>query len=417
MPPPDGPSAVNSSEVFPAWLTSGRVIGYSRLIAAGYLVLLVVFHLMAARQAADGLPPMVTDFNTFYAVASLLEVNRPEAAYEPAPMLDAERSALAHAYPHLSAGQLTSAPLFTWLYPPATLMLLAPLGRLPYWLAYGLWNSATLLLWLTSVRRILPGAASWSVALALPGTFLNAMFGQMGFLTAGLLGWGLALLGERPALAGIAFGLLTIKPHFGLLLPLALLCGGHWRAIAAAAVTALALSGASLLIFGPAPWAAFLTHAGQGGALMEAGGVPWSLMPTLFPALRLLGVPSGAAYAAQAAAGMAAAAAVAWSWRRRTPIGLKASVLCLATLLALPFAHAYDLVVAMLPLFWLAAKGIRTRMEAVFVVLTALLPFLGPGLGKLGLPVSPLVIGGLLAVVLARVHRSPSFEMSSGSPL
>ncbi len=375
------------------------------MIGAGYLALLIVFHLVAAGQATDGLAPMVTDFNTFYAVAPLLDRHPPAAAYDPVTMQAAERAALRRAYPQLSDRQAASVPLFTWLYPPTTLMLLAPLGRLPYWLAYGLWDCVTLLFWLSAVRRILPGRAGWSVAVALPATFLNGMFGQMGFLTAGLLGWGLTLLAERPVLAGTALGLLTIKPHFGLLLPLALICGGHWRAIAAAATTALALGIASLLLFGPAPWAAFLAHAGQGGALMESGAVPWVLMPTLFPALRLLGLSPPLAYAAQAAAALAAAVAVGWAWRRRGPADLKAAVLCLATLLALPFAHAYDLVVATLPLFWLAGQGFRTRAEVTLAVLTALLPFLGPGLAKLGLPVSPLVIGGFLAVVLLRIHR------------
>ena len=142
--------------------------------------------------------------------------------------------------------------------------------------------------------------------------------------------------------------------------------------------------------------------------MMQSGAVPLSLMPTLYPSLRLLGVPTLAAHAAQSVLAALSALAVAWAWRRRGPIGLKAGVLCLATLLAMPFAYAYDLVLLTLPLFWLAAAGIRTRAEVILAALAALLPFLGPGLAKLDIPIGPLVIGGLLVVTLRRVASQDS---------
>ena len=41
-------------------------------------------------------------------------------------------------------------------------------------------------------------------------------------------------LEARPLLAGLLLGLLTYKPHFGLLFPIALMFGGYWRALFAA---------------------------------------------------------------------------------------------------------------------------------------------------------------------------------------
>src|SRR5207253_7794896 len=58
-------------------------------------------------------------------------------------------------------------------------------------------------------------------------------------------------------LAGILFGLLTYKPHLGLVLPFALLALGAWRAIFAGTVTAIVLVGTSVAVFGLEPWRSY----------------------------------------------------------------------------------------------------------------------------------------------------------------
>jgi hypothetical protein len=371
------------------------------MVTAGYLVLAVILHGMAARQAAEGLTPMVTDFNTFYAVALLEADHAAQAVYDGALMQAAERRAARLAYPGLTERQLSPVPPFVWLYPPTAILLVMPLAALPYWVAYVVWIVVTAAVWVVALHRMRPDPSTLPLALALPATFLNGMFGQMGFLTAGLLGLGLAWLVERPLLAGVAFGLLTVKPHFGLLLPIALVCGGHWRTIGAAALTAVAVAAVSLAAFGPEPWAAFAAHARDGGALLTAGAVPWTLMPTVYPALRLLGLPESLAVGGQTAVALAAVGAVVWAWRRPAAPADRAGVLCLATLLALPFAYAYDLTLLAVPIFWTAA-----RRDVVLPGLAALLPFLGPGLAHLGLPVGPLVIGAWLVVTIGSVNAS-----------
>ena len=54
------------------------------------------------------------------------------------------------------------------------------------------------------------------------------------------VGGGLLLLDRRPVLAGILFGALCYKPHFGMLIPVALAASGRWRAFGAAAASAAA---------------------------------------------------------------------------------------------------------------------------------------------------------------------------------
>lgn len=115
-----------------------------------------------------------------------------------------------------------------------------------------------------------PGAAL--AALAFPAAFWNAGCGQNGFLSAALIAGGLAALERRPVLAGVLFGLMTYKPHLGLMIPLALMAGGCWRALWAAALTALGVAAASLLAFGPEAWFAFAQSVGlmNRGVMVEA---------------------------------------------------------------------------------------------------------------------------------------------------
>ncbi|MGN5509364.1 glycosyltransferase 87 family protein, partial [Campylobacter coli] len=63
---------------------------------------------------------------------------------------------------------------------------------------------------------------------AFPAVWVTEGHGQNAFLTTALMGAGLAGLETRPWLAGVAFGLLTFKPHLGLLIPVLLLLNGRW---------------------------------------------------------------------------------------------------------------------------------------------------------------------------------------------
>jgi hypothetical protein len=75
-------------------------------------------------------------------------------------------------------------------------------------------------------------------------------------LTASLLGASLLSLKRRPILAGVFIGCLTYKPQFGILFPVALAAAHQWRAFASAFVTAAALAGISISVFGTGVWQA-----------------------------------------------------------------------------------------------------------------------------------------------------------------
>lgn len=155
------------------------------------------------------------------------------------------------------------------------------------------------------------------LVLAFPPVIVTLTHGQTAFLVAALLGGGLLLVEKRPWLAGVLIGLATIKPQFGLLVPLALLASGQWRVIAGAAVSALALAGLSALAFGPQVWADWLAITGDAGSATDSGVIGFGKMVSPFAGLRLLGVPGSIAFAVQGAISLAVAAAmVATCWRR-----------------------------------------------------------------------------------------------------
>ena len=82
----------------------------------------------------------------------------------------------------------------------------------------------------------------WALgACVAPATGITLISGQTGYLSGALMVAGLRLLPARPVLAGVMFGLLTYKPQLGVLIPVALVAMGGWRAIAAAAATFAAL--------------------------------------------------------------------------------------------------------------------------------------------------------------------------------
>ena len=131
---------------------------------------------------------------------------------------------------------------YFWSYPPHILLFIWPFGLMPYLAAFALWSVMRLgrvplgggdrrgRAQASSVRRGRAGGRGQSV-----------LIGQNGFFLAALLIGGLINLDRRPLLAGMLFGILTIKPQLGLLLPVMLVLTGRWRVIAAAAATTLVL--------------------------------------------------------------------------------------------------------------------------------------------------------------------------------
>src|SRR3546814_14497034 len=104
------------------------------------------------------------------------------------------------------------------------LLLVWPFGQLPYIWSLAVWSFLWLglYLWTSIVGRSDTKILLLALLLA-PATFANFSGGQNGFLTGALLTGCLRLLGTKPIVACILFGILTVKPQLGILLPFALL--------------------------------------------------------------------------------------------------------------------------------------------------------------------------------------------------
>jgi alpha-1,2-mannosyltransferase len=325
------------------WLTAARARGYS-------LILLAICTLAFAGWIAisDGLIDpngklIGTDFSSFYAAGSLVLDGHAGDVYDMAAHYARERQIFGEATPY-----------YGWLYPPIFLFAVTPLALMPYPLALAVWQGASFALYLFVIAAILRRvrrdddavARLWlPVAVAFPAAFINLGHGQNGFLTAALLGAALVTLPRRPVLAGILFGLLAYKPQFGLLIPVALLAAGQWRAFLAAGVTVLALAGAASVAFGPEIWRSFAASTETSRTLLlEQGNVGFEKLQSAFAAVRMWGGAISLAYVVQAAASVIALFSVAWAWRSCGDRDLKAALLIVATLLASPHVLDYDLI-------------------------------------------------------------------------
>src|SRR3954454_2649962 len=147
---------------------------------------------------------------------------------------------------------------YPWVYPPTFLFAATLLALLPYVQAHVAWTLLTFLLYAAAIRSIIGDRIGLLLASVFPGILANSMVGQNGFVTAALFGGALIFMERRPLLAGCLIGLLSFKPHLGILVPLVLVAGGHWRVIGAATSVVLLLFAASTLAFGIDAWEAFL---------------------------------------------------------------------------------------------------------------------------------------------------------------
>ncbi|MBV8778660.1 MAG: DUF2029 domain-containing protein, partial [Alphaproteobacteria bacterium] len=171
------------------------------------------------------------------------------------------------AYLNRTFAHWLSAPLpfRPFVYPPSYLLPMLPFGALPFVASYVGFQvvSAALLgtaLWFGS-RSIHHRLLVIGGALLGPAAALNVAQGQNAFLSAALVVAGLRLLPLRPALAGAVLGLLTIKPQFWLLVPVALVAARAWRALAWSAVAAVMLALTSAFVLGLEPWREWLDFA------------------------------------------------------------------------------------------------------------------------------------------------------------
>ena len=381
-----------------SWLNRDRVAAWGLVLLVEEILLLGFIALWQHGVFTNIAAPTSSDFVSFYAAGKLALAGTPALAYD-------------HAAHYLVQQQATfeGAHYQYFFYPPVFLVLCAGLAKLPYAVAYVVFQVATLGMFIAMMRNVLRehGWRWIPPLLAFPAVFWNLGLGQNAFLSAALFGGFTLLVDRRPRSAGVLLGMLCYKPHFGLLVPVALAFGRRWTAFFASAATMAALVGVSVLLFGWHTWRVYLQAFAGSNLVYASGLIDFAGYVTPFGAARLLGFGPWPAYAMQAIAALMMAGLIGLIWHRGMSQPLRTAALLTATLLAVPLALLYDKLLLLVAIGWL----IREAREHGFLpweklLLTAVYPIslltwvLGIGLH---IPVGPMSSTAVLFLCIRRI--------------
>jgi hypothetical protein len=330
------------------------------------------------------------DFLPLYTSANLISQKRTSQLYEQQ-IIAAETQATIH---NIDASRPSHAVLPN-LYGPQVALLFLPASRLPFLTAAWIWTIFSLLIsficiglvWRSCANlRSFAGIIAISAA-AFPPLFHFLVRGQLSALvlvcfTAAFL----AFRADRSWLAGVALGLLVLKPQFLVAIPLILLLAGAWKVLAGTVLSSFVQLLLTWSYFGTAVMRAYLAtlwHASQWIRLLELNLAPiqmhslrsfWSLLIP-WPAAAL------ACYLLSSIAVIAIAAAI---WKSPSPLARRFSALTLAAVLVNPHLCVYDLL-ALAPVFLILADWILGHPEPascpglrVMLYLAFILPLFGP---------------------------------------
>jgi hypothetical protein len=297
------------------------------------------------------------------------------------------------------------------VYPPQAALLFAPFSGWPYLTALLVWNVLTIALYaliVWSAWRRVSGQLSdtrliIAAAAAFPPFWTLVVYGQITIviLAAFWLGW-LALERRRSYLAGAAFGLLALKPQFGIPLAAVVLACGEWRMLAGAVSSVAAQAVIIWLAFGATVFTAFARSLQVTVTYADWLESKPYMSHSLRAVTRLLpdwiGLPLW----------MALSAAVLWQtvrvWKTDAPVRVRLGVVMLASLLVNPHVIVYDVALLALPLLWFGAYLLEperledARAFGVMVYWLCAALFI-PTAAVIGVQASVLLMMGLLLFV------------------
>lgn len=362
---------------------------FIRQLPAGTLAL----QPMSAAQVTETL--VGGDFRLFWAQGRLASQGQAEQAY-------LAEAIAAQAPVGAMREHITVRPS---LYPPFTLLLLEPLGRLDFpkaWLVYS-WGS---LLALALVVLLIVPRQTWLIVLALGfGPVWVALgFGQNTLYLTALYLLLMSLSARHAIPAGMALGLAAFKPHLGVLAPLMLLLRRQFAVFAVATLTLIALIALSWLRYGEIAWLAYRdVFMAPIDRLAAFDNVSGSQMVSLYAGLRQLGLDFLPAATGQ---GLLAFVALVCLWRlcrKAHEAWLPVAALATAALLVMPHLYSYDLVLMLVPLLalvrWCQRYGWSTADICIFIAAYAVPGFASALHYQLNVPVMP----ALLLILLVRL--------------
>ena len=287
---------------------------------------------------------------------------------------------------------ITVAQLARYISPPPVAWIALPFTVVPYEAGYLIW-SVLLLVALSATWYLAAPGSGWPraihlvAALAWVPVIYGLQLGQPGLFVALGVAASYALLRRgQELLAGLALGVLVLKPQLAFLVPIALLVAGRYRAFAGAALVLGLLAIASAINVGPGGIATYQDR------LNFAAGVPVNRELTLAPLIGDLTLTR----VAQALIALWALA-LAFALRKRGPEWIFVVAL-VGGLLASPYLHLDDLVMLGLAM-WIYLR-VESRPPWTWAYVLALV------IAAEGVPVwgpAPLLIGEVIALALLAI--------------
>jgi alpha-1,2-mannosyltransferase len=395
-----------------SWLTSERLRIYPALLL--FVELTAILALLATSDGRHDLfgRPLGTDFAQVWVAGTEVLSGHPEQPFAIGSHIAEQRAFFGPA-----------SDVYGWHYPPYFLALAALLALLPYAAALAVWQLSTLPLYLAGVARVLRNSGLSQrdmlvAALAYPAVFVNLTHGHNGFLSAGLFTGALLCLERRPWLAGFLCALLVYKPQFGLVIPVALIAGRHWRALAGGIAGVAVLTGLSLAGFGLQTWIAFQQSLEfTRSVILEQGNTGWEKIQSVFSAARMLGASVPEAYALQGIVSAMVLGAVAWLWHSGADFRLKSAALLCAALLTTPYCLDYDMVLLGPAIACMVALGLErgfAPFEKTLLAATWIVPLLARITAKLSyIPLGASIMVALFALIILRALDELAASKSS----
>jgi len=254
---------------------------------------------------------------------------------------------------------------FPFPYAPTMLLWTAPLALVQKTAAYVLFVAGSVTALVAVCRSYLPRRAI-VLALISPPVARGLFTGQVCAALAALMLW--ACSTDKRRGAGMAFGVIaSIKPQLVLMAPLMLALNRDWRAFFAAGAMFVSTVALSIVIFGPERWPEWVAsmdhfhHAVAGTNVIEIGTTPAAVAERF-------GLPS----VPFLIAGSLVGSGLIYFCRNAPPLE-KAAAIGIGSIMAAPYALAYDLTVVM-------------PFLALMVFQGRILPIIGIGTGHQPLP-------------------------------
>ncbi len=327
------------------------------------------------------------DFRLFWAQGELAGLGRPQDAYNATAIMNA-------AMVENLSGIIDVRPSF---YPPHFILMMEPFGHLSYPKAWHLYNwSSVLLLAFVTVYAFTGSYYALPLLLGFGGLWCALSFGQNSiFLTTlylALAAWG----ARHERIGGVLLAIASFKPHLGILAPLMLLWRTQYTTVVWAMLSLAVLVGITATRYDPEIWLRYYEVLRDPvDRLIGFNNVQSKHMISLYATLRSYGLEPIYALAAQ---GVLALVAVQMLWRicrRALDPMLPTAALVTATLLAVPHAYSYDLMLLFIPIMVLVkrAQSFGWKWADFEAVVPAyVLPFAVAPLNQYGLPVAPVVL-------------------------